>query len=74
MFVLGASVVADVIALVIAISGLGSLVFAAMRWRRDDTQAIVSTQSVVVHDMEALMAGLRQALDDCERRRAANAG
>ena len=71
---LGASVVADVIALVIAIGGLGGLVFTALSYRRNDTAAIVQTQSTIVHDMETLTAGLRAALDDCERRHASNAG
>ena len=56
------------IALVIAVGGLGSLVFAALRFRRDDTTAIVNQQSTIVHDMEALTAGLRSALEECEKR------
>ena len=65
--------VADAIALVIGIAGLGGLVFTALRWRRDDTTAIVQQQSLLVHDMEALTASLRSALADCEER-AARAG
>ena len=59
-------VVADAVALVIGIAGLGGLVFTALRYRRDDTTAIVTQQSTIVHDMETLTAGLRAALADCE--------
>ena len=64
----GPSVVAELIALAIGIAGLGGLVFTALRYRRDDTATIVTTQSTVVHDMESLTAQLRLALEDCEKR------
>ena len=64
--------IAEAVALVIGIAGLGGLLFTALSWRRNDTTAIVNQQSVIVHDMQALTAELRAALADCEER-AANA-
>lgn len=65
--------IAEAVALVIGIAGLGGLLFTALSWRRNDTTAIVNQQSVIVHDMQALTAELRSALADCEER-AANTG
>ena len=58
----------EVVGLVIGIAGLGSLIFAALSWRRNDTTAIVQQQSTLVHDMESLTGQLREALADCEKR------
>jgi hypothetical protein len=53
------------IALAIALMGLGGLVFTALRFNRDDTSAIVSQQSTVLHDMQAINEELRHERDDC---------
>ena len=65
---LAASVIADALALAIGVAGLGGLVFTALRYRRDDTTAIVGQQSTIVHDIQALNGELRLALEDCEKR------
>ena len=57
--------VADALGLIIGIAGLGGLIFTALRYRRDDTTAIVGQQSTVLHDFEALNAELRHQLEDC---------
>jgi hypothetical protein len=59
---------ANVIAIVIGLCGLSGCVFTALRFRRDDTTSIVTQQSTVLHDMEAIAAQLRIQLEDCEQR------
>ena len=59
---------ANAIAIVIGLTGMSGCIFTALRFRRDDTASIVSQQSTIVHDMETLTAGLRLALEDCEKR------
>jgi hypothetical protein len=49
------------ITLAIGILGLGGLVFTALRFRRDDTTAIVSQQDTILSDMKALNEEFRQA-------------
>ena len=56
---------AEALPLVIGIAGLGGLVFTALRYRRDDTTALVAQQSTIVHDIQALNTELRTALDEC---------
>ena len=48
-----------------AILGLGSLIFTALKYNRDDTTALVNQQSVIVHDMQAVNEELRHERDDC---------
>lgn len=49
--------------LVIGIVGLGGLIFTALRYRRDDTTAIVSQQDTIFAEMRALNAELRETTD-----------
>lgn len=49
--------------LVIGIVGLGGLVFTALRFRRDDTSAIVSQQDTIFAEMRTLNAELRETTD-----------
>ena len=49
--------------LVIGIVGLGGLVFTALRFRRDDTSAIVSQQDTIFSEMRSLNAELRETTD-----------
>lgn len=49
--------------LVIGIVGLGGLVFTALRFRRDDTSAIVTQQDTIFAEMRALNAELRETTD-----------
>lgn len=46
--------------LIIGIVGLGGLLFTALRFRRDDTTAIVTQQSTILGDMKALNEELRE--------------
>lgn len=59
---------AEWLSVIIGLTGLASLVFAAFKFRREDTAAIVNTQSTVVHDIQTLNAELRLALEECEQR------
>ena len=65
--------VSEIIALVIGLSGLSGLVFTALRYRRDDTTAIVNQQSTILHDIQTLNGELRLALQNCEERGRASA-
>ena len=49
--------------LVIGIVGLGGLVFTALRFRRDDTSAIVTQQDTIFAEMRTLNAELRETTD-----------
>ena len=46
----------------IAVFGLGGLVFTALRWRRDDTTAIVSQQDTLFGELRALNDELRNTV------------
>ena len=59
---------ANAIAIVVGLCGMSGCIFTALRFRRDDTAQIVSQQSTVLHDMEAIAAQLRIQLEDCEQR------
>lgn len=47
------------LSLIIGVIGLGGLVFTALRFRRDDTSSIVTTQSTILDDMKKLNEELR---------------
>ena len=68
MLLVAAIEAASVIAIVIGLCGLSGCVFTALKYNRDDTTAIVGQQSTLVHDMQAVTAELRQALQDCRER------
>ena len=55
-----------IIGLVVGILGVAGLIFTAMRFRRDDTTAVVGQQSTVLHDMASLTDELRKANQDCK--------
>ena len=59
-----------IISLAIAGIGVSGLIFTALRWRRDDTTAIVSQQDTIFGELRALNAELRATT---ERLRAENA-
>ena len=48
-----------IVSLAIAVMGLGGLVFTALRWRRDDTATIISTQDTLFGEMRTLNDELR---------------
>jgi hypothetical protein len=65
---------APYLSIVIGICGLGGLVFTALRYRRDDTTAVVGQQDVVLNDMKMVNEELRttavlmkQQRDDCQQ-------
>ena len=49
--------------LVIGVVGLGGLMFTALRFRRDDTSAIVSQQDTIFAEMRSLNVELRETTD-----------
>jgi uncharacterized coiled-coil DUF342 family protein len=51
------------VSLVIAVMGLGGLMFTALRYRRDDTTAIVSQQDAIFNEMRGLNDELRQTVE-----------
>ena len=50
------------VSLAIAVFGLGGLVFTALRWRRDDTTAIVSQQDTLFGELRTLNDELRNTV------------
>ena len=55
--------VAEWLPVIIGICGLSGCVFTALRFRRDDSTAVVQAQSTVFHDLEALHGELRLTAD-----------
>jgi prephenate dehydrogenase len=53
----------EAVTLAIAIMGVAGVIFTALRYNRDDTTAIVTQQSTIVHDMQALNEELRTQID-----------
>lgn len=51
------------LALVIGIIGVCGLIFTALRFRRDDTTAIVTQQDTIFAEMRTLNAELRETTD-----------
>ena len=63
---------AELVSLVIGVLGVAGIIFTALRWRRDDTTAVVTQQGMLFEELrvisEALRTerdGLRVALEDC---------
>lgn len=52
---------APYLSIIIGISGLAGIIFTAMRYRRDDTTAIVGQQDTIVNEMKVLNEENRQA-------------
>lgn len=63
MLVYAAIDFASLTALAIGVFGLGGLVFTALRFRRDDTSAIVTQQDTIFTEMRTLNAELRETTD-----------
>jgi hypothetical protein len=57
------------ISLAIGVFGVGGLIFTALRYRRDDTTAIVNQQNVILSDMKTLNDELRKTADDLRGQR-----
>lgn len=56
------------VSLAIGVLGVAGLVFTALRWRRDDTTAVLTQQDTIVTEMTTLNAELRRQRDE-ERER-----
>jgi outer membrane murein-binding lipoprotein Lpp len=54
---------AGLVALAIGVMGVAGVVFTALKYNRDDTTAIVTQQSTIVKDMQALNDELRTQID-----------
>ena len=63
MTVIAAIDPAGLIAIVIGLTGLGGVVFTALRFRRDDTSAIVTQQDTILKDFKSLNEELRITAD-----------
>jgi uncharacterized coiled-coil DUF342 family protein len=59
----------EAIALVTGVVGLAGVLFTALRFRREDTSAVVSTQSQILLDMKALNDELRVTADSLKKER-----
>ena len=55
--------------LVIGILGVGGLIFTALRFRRDDTTAVVTQQAQITGEMKLLNDELRLAVDRLRKER-----
>jgi predicted nucleic acid-binding Zn-ribbon protein len=52
---------APYLSLIIGIAGLAGIIFTALRYRRDDTTALIGQQDTIVSEMRALNEENRQA-------------
>ena len=50
---------ASAVAVAIGLTGLGGVIFTALRFRRDDTTAVVTQQSTILNDMKTINGELR---------------
>lgn len=73
MWELAAINIPQVLALIIGLVGLAGVIFTALRFRRDDTTAVVTQQSIIVNDMKAIndelrttAASLKEERDACK--------
>ena len=67
--ILAAVDIAGVVALAIGIMGVAGVIFTALRFRRDDTTAIVNQQNVILSDMKTLNEELRTTANDLRTER-----
>jgi hypothetical protein len=49
------------ISLIIGIFGVAGLVFTALKWRRDDTTAVLGQQDTIMKEMQGLNGELRES-------------
>jgi septal ring factor EnvC (AmiA/AmiB activator) len=62
-------VAAQFITLALAGLGVAGLIFTALRFRRDDTTAVVTQQSTILNNMQALMEEQQRTLEDTRSER-----
>ena len=67
---------AELVTLLIGVLGVSGVIFTALRWRRDDTTAVVNQQATLFEEMRGITDNLRldrdelrSALDECEKAR-----
>jgi uncharacterized coiled-coil DUF342 family protein len=68
-FAAATEIIVSALPIVIGLIGLGGLVFTALRYRRDDTTAVVSQQSTILDNMKTLNGELRQTVTDLRTER-----
>jgi len=61
--------IAGLFALVLGVLGLGSIIFAALRYNRDDTTAIVNQQSTLLGNIKVLNDELRTTVEKLREER-----
>jgi cell division protein FtsB len=59
----------QLVSLVIGVLGVSGLIFTALRWRRDDTTAVINQQDVILKDMKTLNDELRTTSDSLRTER-----
>jgi hypothetical protein len=64
MLLLAAIAWAEVVPLIIGIFGVAGLIFTALRYRRDDTTAVLNQQSLIVNEMKTLNDTIRIERDE----------
>lgn len=69
MLILAAIDLVTALPLVIGILGIGGLVFTALRFRRDDTTAVVTQQAQITSEMKTLNDELRATTADLRAER-----
>lgn len=58
---------AELVSLVIGILGVAGIIFTALRWRRDDTTAVLGQQAELFSEMKGITESLRLERDDARR-------
>ena len=69
MWVIAAISWAEIIPTIIGLLGLSSLIFAALRYRRDDTTAVLNQQNTILTEMKTLNDELRTTTDSLRNER-----
>jgi hypothetical protein len=69
MWQLAAIELAEVIPLIIGILGVTGLIFTALRYRRDDTTAVLSQQDTIMNEMKTINSELRTTATDLRTER-----
>jgi uncharacterized protein Yka (UPF0111/DUF47 family) len=65
--------IAGLFALMVGVLGLGSIIFAALRYNRDDTTQIVNQQSTLLNNMKTMNDELRITSEKLKEQRDAKA-
>jgi predicted RNase H-like nuclease (RuvC/YqgF family) len=60
---------ANALPIIIGLFGLGSIIFTALKYNRDDTTSVVTQQNVIVSDMKTLNEELRTRTQELREER-----